>query len=314
MFLGVNNVGIGVSDMDKAIKWYGEVLTFTEVMFDYNGVLPGMEKVTGKPETKARVVMLKNQNSGPLGLGMIKLVQLLPPDKPEPCTVGDTTIWGDIGIAEVCFNVHPSVQLIFAQLMEKGLRSCVTPASGTFPPYDTVANYAYMRDPDNGLLEFIDWCVCKTLGTQPAIEGVNHVGFGVADMERSLEFYGHLGFNELIFDQKDTDVYVMSTLFPPNPPRIRCPIYANYHGAWVEPIQLLPPYKPTPFKKAWGHLGAMEFAIGVTNIEKAYEELQKKGIRFHSQPQIVECTSGQWKYAYVVEPDNLYVSLIEQRF
>ena len=109
MFQGVNNVGIGVSDMDRSLKWYGDLLGFTEVLFDYTGSLPGMEKVTGKPVTKARVVMLKNQSAGPLGLGMFRLVQLLPPDKPEPCTVGESTNWGDIGIAEICFNVHPSV-------------------------------------------------------------------------------------------------------------------------------------------------------------------------------------------------------------
>ena len=314
MFRGVNYVGIGVSDMDRSLKFYGELLGFTEVMFDYTGSLPGMEKVTGKPETKARVVMLKNQNTGPLGLGMIKLVHLLAPDKPEPCTVGDTTIWGDIGIAEVCFNVRPSVEKVFAQLMEKGLKVCVTPASSPFPPYDTVAHYAYLRDPDNGLLEFVDWDMCRTLGTEPRVEGVNHVGFGVSNMENSLKFYRELGFTELVFYQEDVDVYEMGTMFPPNPPRVKCPMIANYYGAWIEPIRLLPPYKPTLFKKAWGHLGPMEFAVEVTNLDRAYQELQEKGIKFLCPPQTIEVSSGQWKYAYVVEPDNLYVSLIEPRY
>jgi hypothetical protein len=58
----------------------------------------------------------------------------------------------------------------------------------------------------------------------------------------------------------------------------------------------------------------MEFAIEVTNIEKAFQDLQKKGIKFLCPPQTVETSSGAWKYAYVAEPDNLYVSLIEQRF
>jgi predicted lactoylglutathione lyase len=30
--------------------------------------------------------------------------------------------------------------------------------------------------------------------------GVNHVGFGVSDMDRSLKFYRELGFTDLIFD------------------------------------------------------------------------------------------------------------------
>lgn len=313
MFQGVNYVGIGVSDMDKAVKWYGDLLEFTEVMFDYTGSLPGMEKVTGKPETKARVVMLKNQNMGPLGLGMIKLVQLLPPDKPEPCTVVDSTLWGDVGIAEVCFNARVSSAQVFAKLLEKGVKATLTPASGPFPPYGTVGSFAYMRDPDNGLLEFVDLEMCKTLGTEPTVEGVNHVGFGVSNMDNSTKFYRELGFTELIIDLTGV-MHDMATMFPTNPPKLRCRILANYHGAWIEPLQLLPPYKPTAFKKGWGHLGAMEFAVGVSNVEKAYEELQQKGIKFQSPPQTVEVSSGQWKYAYVVEPDNLYVSLVEARY
>ena len=312
MYRGVNHVGIGVSEMNRALEFYGELLGFTEVMFDYTGSLPGMEAVTGKPETKARVVMLKNRNTGPLGLGAIKLVQLLDSEKPEPCTVADTTLWGDVGIAEVCFNTRVSTEKVFAELSKKGLQATLTPTRGCFPPYDTVSHYAYMRDPDNGLLEFVDWEMGKSLGTEPSVEGVNHVGFGVSDIDRSLKFYRELGFTELVFDFTGA-IYSMATMFPPNPPNIRCLMVANYYGAWIEPIQLLPPHKPKASKEGWGHLGSMEFGVGVSNIEKAYDELQKKGMEFLCPPQTVEVSSGQWKYAYVIEPDGLYVSLIEPR-
>jgi len=313
MFQGVNYVGIGVSDMDKAVKWYGDLLEFTEVMFDYTGSLPGMEKVTGKPETKARVAMLKNQTTGPVGRGMIKLVQLMPPDKPEPCSAGVDRVWGDVGIAEVCFSTRVSSAIVFAELLEKGVKAVVTPATGPLPPYGWVGSFAYMRDPDNCLLEFVDLETMKSVGTEPRVEGVNHVGFGVSDIENSVKFYRELGFTEVILDVSSV-LHDMATLFPPNPPKIKALMMVNYYGAWIEPLQLLPPYKPTPFKKGWGHLGAMEFAVGVSNIEKAYEELQQKGIKFQSPPQTIKVSSGQWKYAYVVEPDNLYVSLIEQRY
>jgi catechol 2,3-dioxygenase-like lactoylglutathione lyase family enzyme len=313
MFKGVNHVGIGVSDMDRSLKFYGDLLGFTEVIFDYTGPLPGMEKVTGEVETKARVVMIKNQNTGPIGLGMIKLVYLLPPAKSEPCAVAETTLWGDIGVAEVCFNTRVSAKEVFEQLVDKGVKAALTPASCCVPPYNTVCNLAYMRDPDNGLIEFMDWEMCKSLGTEPKTEGVNHVGFGVSNMENSLKFYRELGFTEVVFDMTGI-AYDMATMYSSKPPRIRCPMMANYYGAWIEPVQLLPPDEPTPFKKGWGHLGPMEFAVGVSNIEKAYDELRTKGIEFQSYPQMIEFPSGQWKYAYVVEPDNLYVSLVEARF
>ena len=58
----------------------------------------------------------------------------------------------------------------------------------------------------------------------------------------------------------------------------------------------------------------MEFAIGVSNIEQTYNELQHKGIAFSSSPQTVRVSSGEWKYVYLVDPDKLYVSLVEPRY
>ncbi len=314
MFKGVHHVGVGVSNMDRSLEFYRD-LGFTQAMFDYTGFLPGMEGVTGKSKKEARVVMLKNQNTGPLGLGMIKLVHLLPPDKSEPCIVhyghgeapAGSMRWGDLGITELCFNTRVSTSKIYEQLADKGVKAVLTPTPGNFPPYDTKNTFAYFRDPDNGLLEFIEWEMGKSLGTEARVEGVNHVAFGVSDMDRSLEFYRELGFTDMVFDPR------LSTKPRNTPPRAAVTMMANFYGAWIEPIQLLAA-EPTPFNKGWGHLGPMEFAIEVTNIEKAYEELQERGIKFLCPPQTVEVSSGDWKYAYVVEPNNLYVSLIEPRY
>jgi catechol 2,3-dioxygenase-like lactoylglutathione lyase family enzyme len=75
MYKGVHHIGIGVSDTEKSLDFYSNLLGFNQVMFDYTGTIPGMEGITGK-STNARVVMLKNENTGPLGLGMLKLVHL----------------------------------------------------------------------------------------------------------------------------------------------------------------------------------------------------------------------------------------------
>ena len=89
---------------------------------------------------------------------------------------------------------------------------------------------------------------------------------------------------------------------------------ANYYGASIEPVTYLPPNKTKDSRGSWGHVGPMEFSVEVSNIEKAYEELQKKDIRFLCPPQTIELPSGCWKYAYLDEPDKNYVSLIEARY
>lgn len=309
MFKGTAYVGIGVSNMDRSMKFYGDKLGFKEVVFDYSGPLPGMEKVTGKPEIKARVVMLKNPNAGPMGLGMVKLVHPLPPDKPGPIPEG--TCWGEIGVAEVCIHVHEN-EKILNELVEKKGCTCLQPVErGPLPPYDTEAAFSYVADPDGGKVELIEWCgFCAGLGTGPSIEGVNHAAFGVSNMENSLKFYRELGYTEMLCDFKGV-LEAMNPWFP-EPIEQRLVLMYNYYGGGIEPVEHFPPSKD--LRGSWGHLGAMEFAIGVSNLEKACEELRKKSIELLSPPQTIEVSSGQWKYVYIAEPDYNYVSLVEARY
>lgn len=310
MFHGVDHIGVGVSDMNRSLKFYGDLLGFTEIVFDYTGPLPGMQKVSGKPETNARVVMLRNQNRGPIGLGMIKLVYLLPPDKAKP--IPDDEIWGQTGIAEIAINTRNSPAK-FGELVLKGAKPSLPPAiPDVFPPYENnVVGLSYITDPDGGKLELIEWKgMCPGLGTEPRIEGANHVAFGVSDMDSVMKFYRELGFTDLVFD---FDGYVDSmAIWFPKPHKMKILCVAGFGGAWIEPIQDYPPSRK--IGNNWGRLGPMEFAVGVSDIEKAYTELQKKGIKFLNSPQTMEVSCGQLKYAYMVAPDNLCVSLVEPRY
>ena len=60
-FRGVDHVGVGVADMEAAQAFYRNV-GFSEVRFDYTGRVPG-------PDREARVVMLGNPRSSPIGPG-----------------------------------------------------------------------------------------------------------------------------------------------------------------------------------------------------------------------------------------------------
>ena len=91
-------------------------------------------------------------------------------------------------------------------------------------------------------------------------------------MENSLKFYRELDFTESIFDFSG---YANSlAIWFPEPQKMRVFMLANYYGAWIEPVEHSPPSKD--LRDMREHLGPMDFAIGVTNLEKTYEELQKK--------------------------------------
>ena len=58
----------------------------------------------------------------------------------------------------------------------------------------------------------------------------------------------------------------------------------------------------------------MDFAIGVSNLERAVEQLQRDGVSLRSAPQTVDVGVGEWRYAYFDDPDGLYVCLSESRY
>ena len=58
----------------------------------------------------------------------------------------------------------------------------------------------------------------------------------------------------------------------------------------------------------------MEFAVGVSNLERACDQLARAGVTLLGEPQSVDVGTGEWRYAYLVDPDGLYVSLVEPRY
>ncbi len=306
MIRGVSHIGIGVKDLDNSLKFYRDFLGFRRVLFDYAGALPGMDGVTGKDDVKARIVMLANDNVSPVAGGMIKLVELLPPHEARRPKIDYE--WGNIGIAEVSLSVCDIEGVYRSATLQKGVKPVLPPMRA-----DPLSTVAYVRDPDGILIEFGEWHMYKRSERIPTVEGVNHVAIGVRDMDESMAFYSDaLGFKEQVLDYTgDTDN--MAAMLPSPNPRMRIKTISNrYKEGWLELFQHLPPYKPPITGARWGDIGHMEFAIDVSNIEKVYEQLRRKAIHFLCRPQTVDLgLSDQWKYAYMVEPSGLFVSLFE---
>ena len=114
-FQGVDHAGIGVGNMDVALDFWSEKLGFTEMFFDYTGIVPGLEEITKKKEVRARIVMLGNRFTTRLGPGKVKLVQRLDGDgaPPYPAGIG----YGEVGLAEVCLHTFQT-EKIFRDLVD----------------------------------------------------------------------------------------------------------------------------------------------------------------------------------------------------
>jgi catechol 2,3-dioxygenase-like lactoylglutathione lyase family enzyme len=309
MMLGVDHIGVGVSDIDRSLAFYGD-LGFTEVAWDYSGPLPGLERVAGRPGVAARVLMLRNPRPGVLGLGGVKLVRVT--DEPIP-PMPDGMAWGEPGICEVCLHARGQADLYRRLTEERGYTGLMEPNDAELDPHGTRVTLSYVADPDGGKVEMLEWLdLASGWPGEQRPEGVNHVAFGVASLERAKEFWSQLDFGGLVFES-DGYFEPMHPWYPGEPPRQKMLLLTNPHGAGLEPVEHIPP--SPDMRGRWGHLGPYEFAVGVRHLERAIERLGKLGIELRSEPQTIDLGGGaSWRYAYFADPDDLYVSLCELRY
>lgn len=308
--LGVDHIGVGVSDMDQSMRFYAD-LGFTEVAFDYTGALPGLDRVAGRSGTEARVVMLRPENETVLGSGAVKLVHTIDAP-PPPMPVG--MAWGEPGVCEVCIHAKDQGALYRRLVDELGHAGLMEPTEAPLPPYGTRCGLSYVADPDGTKIEMIEWLDLERGWPDPAgPHGVNHVAFGVADIERTRAFYRRIGFTGLLFESDGFFEPMDPWYHPRKQPRQRMMLLTNPHGGGMEPVEHDPP--SADMRGEWGHLGPFDFGLGVRNLDRAVTSLGKLGIQLLGDPAGVDLGNrGEWRYAYFVDPDELYVCLTEARY
>jgi catechol 2,3-dioxygenase-like lactoylglutathione lyase family enzyme len=300
LFRGVEHVGVGVADMDEALRFYGGV-GFSHVRLDYTGYVPG-------PDREARIVMLASRGATPVGPGGIKLVQVLDGDGPPPAPTGGG--WGELGICEICLHAR-GVGEVHRSLVAAGATSLMEPLDASVDPHGVSLDIAYVADPWGGKLELIEWTgLWRSLPGPARAEGVNHVAFGVSDLARARAFYAELGFTEMLFES--TEFFEpMAPWYPGEPPGQHMTMLLSAQGAGIEPVVLDPPGPDC--RGEWGHIGPFEFAVGVSSLERGLAALADLGVP-SSEPAAIDVGAGEWRYAYFRDPDDLFVSLVEPRY
>lgn len=143
------------------------------------------------------------------------------------------------------------------------------------------------------------------------IAGVHHTSFTVSNLKRSVDFYhGLLGFpivmeKELVGEEAET----ITALTGAHLSIVH--LKAGEHQT-LELIQYLaPPGKILDTTTC--NVGSAHICFVVPDIQKAYQELKAKGVRFKSEP--IRLSSGKSKGGYAVyflDPDGITLELFQR--
>ena len=154
---GVYGSIIGVSDIDKSMHLYQDILNYDEVVYDEMGHFEDLNffpSGTGK----FRRVLLKHSSkrNGPfaplLGDSTIELVQSI--ERQDCRKIFENRFWGDWGFIHLCFDVQ-GMDALRHECEEKGFPFTVD-SSDTFDMGEAGGRFSYVEDPDGTLIEFVE--------------------------------------------------------------------------------------------------------------------------------------------------------------
>lgn len=167
---GIAGACIGVSDMERSLEFYRDILGYDTIVYDFTCVHKDWEEIISGKQTYRRVLLKSSKASsgafsGLYGSNSIELVQAL---ERKPTRIYEGRYWGDPGFIQVCYDVV-GMDAFGRFCAEKGhpftVDSC--PGGEVFDMGDASGRFTYVEDPDGTLLEFVETYkipVAKKLG------------------------------------------------------------------------------------------------------------------------------------------------------
>ena len=303
---GIQQVGIGVTDVDVVFEWYKSVLGFEIKMFDDTATADLMIDYTGgEPQQRRALMALSTNTGGGLEIWQFKKRKSLAPKNPVRL--------GDLGINYLKFK-HKNIDSLLGQIPDDVNKTEVIALGGK--------RYFFMQDLWGNTLKIEE---DKTLDFD-GVSGACGVGIGVSDLTKSQDFYKEtlgfdvstpkIGFEELQQGFVSGEKQKGETLTITRSSTKRGG-FAKLIGDCE--IDLIQNESINPVKifegRYWGDLGFIHVCFDVANMDSLQNELSDKGYQFTvdsavgSESFSMEDTAG--RFAYLEDPDGSLIELVE---
>ena len=146
---------IGVSNIEKSKKFYGQILGYDEVVYDEQQQFDDYKAMPGGGQLFRRVLLRHSKAregafSRMLGSSEIELVQMPGPAK----KIYKNRFWGDLGFIHLCFDINGM------DALEQRCNSLGHPftvdSKNSFDMGEAAGRFSYIEDPDGTLIEFVE--------------------------------------------------------------------------------------------------------------------------------------------------------------
>ena len=153
---GVYGACIGVTDIEKSLTLYRDILGYDQVVYDSTGVFPDLQGWPGGNERYRRILLRHSeQRKGAFSqwLGTSELELFCALDR-KAVSIFQNRLWGDLGFIHLCFDVIGMSDLR-TECESKGFPFTVD-SSQSFDMGEAAGHFSYIEDPDGTLIEFVE--------------------------------------------------------------------------------------------------------------------------------------------------------------
>lgn len=153
---GNSGVIIGVSDIEKSIAFYSQILGYDKLVYDEEGVFEDLLDLAGHKETYRRVLLGHSQKRSGAFSPLLRdsTIELIQAKDRKADNVYMDRLWGDLGYIHLCFDII-GMEDLKTECAAAGHPFTVD-SSNSFDMGEAAGHFSYIEDPDGTLIEFVE--------------------------------------------------------------------------------------------------------------------------------------------------------------
>jgi len=306
---GIQQMGIGIPDVQEAWKWYRDAFGMDIRMFEEKADAPLMTKYTGG-EVQSRHAALAINLAGGGGFEIWQYTSRIPQMPDFEIQLGDLGIY----IAKIKCNHIQKAYNKHKQLGMEVLGDIALDPNGD--------EHYYVKDPYGSIFEMVK---CNDWFSKPKNNcgGVEGCVIGVSNIEQSMTLYADiLGYDKIIYDQtghfKDLDI------LPSGNNEVRRVLLERTHptkGSFSQllgsgKIELIQSCERNPRKifenRFWGDRGFIHLCFDIKGMKELEKECADKGFPFTvDSSNVFDMGEASGHFSYIEDPDGTLIEFVE---